>query len=622
MAEENQLPDTVHFPSTSCLPKKSLVKLGSDAHAPILDYNMEAHSCLDARAHIPIAIPAEYIKAEWFVKPSPNVWDTIKDLTWEQILSEVKSVLSGVPGQYGIFINSHLLTGSNVHWDFEETETGDNSMLGGSSPVSPTGTVKGGLVGGSGHSTIKGGLVGGNNGDTVKGGAVNGLNLNADDLLGIATNINNGLVPIIVSNLYGTLHIEWIQEPEQPTPTFYIVEQYKVCSYLGNYGAGKTVHTHSLYPKEKTTFYTRTYKRMESVRSRSENVLDSFSESSAESLENLLKTDHTKAKTTTQGNEFGQSFGAKVGATIPVKAVNVEVGANTSANQKSTYNQVRTNSINTLTQAIDKHSSESASSRKVEINTSTTETVLTEEEQTTTRIVENINSSCTLNFVFRQLHQEYITITYLNKVSFMFTNGYPEALDTAEFQDLLRLLIKICKTEAQAIEIHDKIMLELCNVIDYQYQPQAFIECRDLGLNSCCADCMENPPTAHQKWISKKRGLKQTAEGITVPGIILDLTKRIMPTDSVICEALLGQGDALDCYNAQLQQAAVDSAKLQNEQLRLENARVKQAMDLLNLISDPVQQADLYKKIFGNCCNTPQCCCGNCGGSNTGNVTQ
>ncbi len=622
MAEDTTPRDNVWSPS-SCLPSRPLVSLGDGSHAPVLDYNMEVRSCLDARAHIPIAIPKEYIKAEWFLKPSPNIWDTLNDLTWEQILSEVKTVLSGVPGQYGIFINSHLLTGNNVHWDFEETPTGEPSVGG----VVPTGggSTKGGALntGGSGGST-KGGATGGGSGGSTKGGGTNTLTLNGDDVLSIVTNINNGLVPIITGDLYGILHIEWIQEPEIPTPTFYIVEKYKVCTYAGNYGAGKTVHTHSLYPKERTTAYIRTYQKIEMVRSRAENVLDSFSESSAQSLENLLKNDVTKVKTTTQGSEFGQSFGVKVGATIPVKAVDVEVGANTSANQKSTYNQVRSNTVNTLTQAIDKHSSESAASRKVEVNTSTTETVLTEQEQTTTRIIENINSSRTLNFVFRQLHQAYLSITYLDNVSFMFTNGYPETLDTAEFQDLMRLLIKVCKTEAQAKEIHDKIMLELCNVIDYQYQSQAFIECRDLGMNSCCSDCMENPPTSHQEWISKKRNLSQTVEGIKVPGIILNVTKRIMPTDSVICEALLGQGEALDCYNMQLQQAAVDSVKLQNEQLRLENMRVQQAMDLLNLISDPTQKAELYKKIFGTCCNTPQngCCCGNCGGNHTGNVTQ
>lgn len=112
--------------------------------------------------------------------------------------------------------------------------------------------------------------------------------------------------------------------------------------------------------------------------------------------------------------------------------------------------------------------------------------------------------------------------------------------------------------------------------------------------------------------------MSQIVAGITVPGIVLDVTKRIMPTDSVICEALLGQGEALDCYNMQLQGAAVESAKLQNELLRLENARLQQAMDSLDMIVSPLERADSYKKIFGNCCNTPQsgCCCGKCQDTN------
>lgn len=628
MAEDPNPQDYVQ-PPISCLPAKPFIGLGDSSRAPVLDYNMEVSSCMNASAQIPIAIPREYIKEEWFAKPEPNIWDIIKDLTWEQILSEVKSVLSGVPGQYGIFLNAHLLTGSNIHWDFEENESGNTSEGSSSGGNGAGGSTKGGASGGGSSGSTKGGSSTGGGSGSTKGGASNGgssntLYLSQSDVLTIATNINNGLVPIITSDLYGVFHIDWIQEPKIPTPKFYIVEHYKVCTYTRNYGAGKIVHTHSLYPGEKTTLYIRTYKKIETVRSRSENVLDSFSQSSADSLENILKNETTKVKSENFGGDLNAKQDTTVGAKIPVKGVEVEVSKNTTVGGNGSYNQVRSNTVNTLKEAIDKHSIESAASRKVEVNTTTTETVLLEEEQTTTRVIENINKSRTLNFVHRQLHQQYLSITYLDKVSFLFSNGYPETLETAELHNLMALLLKICKTSAQAKEIHDGILLELCNVLDYQSTPQAFTACSELPFNACCDECMDTPPEVNQKWVSKKTGLSQTVQGITVPGIILNVATRIMPTDSVICEALLGQGEALDCYNMQLQQAAVESAKLQNEQLRLENMRMQQAMDLLNLITDPTQRAELYKKIFGPCCNTPQsgCGCGNCNGSNTGNVTQ
>lgn len=309
---------------------------------------------------------------------------------------------------------------------------------------------------------------------------------------------------MITSNLYGVLHIEWLKEPKMPNPTLYMVNHLKVCTYAGNYGAGKTVHTHSLYPLEKTTATIRTYTKIEKIKSRAENVLDSFSESSADSLEKIIEKESTRVKNDTKTHEFAWKVGAKFGITFPVELVDVEIGADGNIGAKNTVSNSLTKTVRNLTHSIDKHSSESASSRKVEVNTTTTESVLTENEATTTRIIENINKTCTLNFVFRQLHQEYMSLTYLNEVTFMFTNGYPETLATSEIENLLGLLIQICNTETQAKEIHDKIMMELCNVIDYQHQPQAFIECRNLPMNACCVDCMDNPPTIVQKWISKK----------------------------------------------------------------------------------------------------------------------
>ena len=404
----------------TCLPAKPFMGLGDSSHAPVLDYNMEVRSCLDAVVMIPIRIPIEYIKAEWFVKPIPNIWDTIKDMTWEQILAEVQAVLSGVPGQFGIFINSHLLDGTNVHWDFEEGETIDApNVLGGGYPVSPIGgggtPTKGGAYAGGGSTPIKGGAYTGG-GSPIKGGGANTLALNGSDLLAIATNINNGLAPMISSDLYGVLHIEWLREPKLPRPTFYMVNHLKICTYAGNYGAGKTVHTHTLYPDEIFNFSLRTYKKIESVRLRTDNVLDSFSQSSSESLEKIIDKNKTTVDATTLGLELGAKIGAKFGIVFPVDVIDAEVGADGNIGGKTTYSKALTKTVQDLSHTIDKHCAESAASRVIQVNTSTTDSVLTEEEQTITRVIKNINKSRTLNIVHMQLHQQYLSITYLNEV--------------------------------------------------------------------------------------------------------------------------------------------------------------------------------------------------------------
>src|SRR5699024_5756189 len=99
--------------------------------------------------------------------------------------------------------------------------------------------------------------------------------------------------------------------------------------------------------------------------------------------------------------------------------------------------------------------------------------------------------------------------------------------------------------------------------------------------------------------------LKQTYRDKTVNGIILDVTDRIMRTPSLVVDALLGQGEALDCYNQELQLEAVNSAKLENQraeisnktdevnvgitddQWKVEKERIKKAIELIENIPDP-----------------------------------
>jgi len=105
-------------------------------------------------------------------------------------------------------------------------------------------------------------------------------------------------------------------------------------------------------------------------------------------------------------------------------------------------------------------------------------------------------------------------------------------------------------------------------------------------------------------YVRKRADLSQEYRGKTVPGIIMDVTHRMIKTPAVVVDALLGQGEALDCYNNELQGAAVVKAKLENNELQ-------QAIDVITGISDPAEKANLYKKVFTDCCDVPQSGC-NC----------
>lgn len=534
-------------------------------------------------------------------------------MTWAEIVQEVTDILSGLPGSFNIFQNTSLLVGSSLVWYFE---TDDETQSGGdpSPRTNPQeGAVKGGTAGGGGP--VKGGTNSGGVGP-IKGGSAAGTVGNID-ILSIATNINNGLVPVIVRDMYGVLHIQYIKEPTTVEPTIYMVEHYGVNTYLKNYGAGKTVRTFSLLPGEKTTISIRTFKQMETVRTKSENVLDSFSQNSANSLEELME--HETNTVNSYNKTVGQNSSVQTGvkATIPIDVVSLGVSLNQTAGHNRTVSTTRENAVRTLTNAINKQSAEAASNRKVEVNTTTSEKITTEEEETITRELVNTNYSRVLNFVFRQLFQQYMSVTYLHKVTFFFSNGYPESVRSCDLDGLEAFLNEVLVNSENAATVFEGIMRELCNVQDYLFQTVPFAECQRRTLVACCVD---DPETVTQSYLHKKSNLHQMLGELKIPGIILDVTDRILPTDSVICDALLGQGEALDCYNMRLQNAAAVKSELENERLRLENAKTQQAMDILALITDPKLKAELYKKVFGSCCDVPQSGCG-CNGSTYSNTT-
>lgn len=86
-------------------------------------------------------------------------------------------------------------------------------------------------------------------------------------------------------------------------------------------------------------------------------------------------------------------------------------------------------------------------------------------------------------------------------------------------------------------------------------------------------------------------------------GIILDVSHRILRTPSLVVDALLGQGESLDCYNQKLQEAATLNVEMQNQKL-------EQTIRIIDEIESPAERASLYKKVFSDCCDVPQSGCG------------
>ncbi len=367
-----------------------------------------------------------------------------------------------------------------------------------------------------------------------------------------------------------------------------MVEHYRVNTYLGDYGAGRTVKTFSLLPGEKTVISVQTYKQTISNKKAIENVLDSFSQESAEDLEQIVESE-------TQSNDLDSTLKVRAwkvsgGVNVTTEKVGAEIDGSFS-NSKTT-NSSRSTALRQLNSAISKQTQKSSNNRSIEVNTEIGVTSTTSEATSIVRNLENINKSRTLNFVFRQLNQELITITYLDDVSFVFTNGYDEVKKVVKLDGLRDMLIQVLTNAPDADTIFGQVINQLASVYDSTGTRQSFVD--------KFTESIQNAETSAEEFSStywrKDPALSQTAENISVNGIIKNVTKRILPTDSVIVDALLGQGEALDCYNMRLQDIDALASTLENDKTQL-------GLDIVNEQTTPTEKADKYKVIFGDCCD-------------------
>jgi hypothetical protein len=591
--------------TSSCTPKTPLMELGT-GNAAVLNYNLPQSSCFPANGHLTLSIPKTYWKDECYNKPPVNFYTEVRDLNEQELENVVVAARLAFPRVPFTVQSVQKLKRIDARKNPASNARGKDDLKGGT---------------GGGKDDIKDDFGGGGKND-IKDAFGNPVS-QAD----IADQINAGMQPQVHTNLYGQEVLDFVPEPIVPDPRLVICLQYRVCSFLGDYGAGSTIKTFSLLPGEKTEISVKTYKHLESVRKKAENVLDSFSESSTQELEKLMQAeckntfqqDNTEVnqESVTEEKTRNWKVGGDISLTIPLKVMPIGVNANasgggttTTTDTESYSNTLTTNMssmMDVLNRALDKHVSTSSAVREVSVNTEVTETSKEGVETSTTRTLENINKSRVLNFVFRQLLQEYITITYLEDVKFVYSNGYAETKEVVDITGLTSLLLRLFKTSAMADQVRDAIMAQLCNIADHEGSLHSFLEHVTEQIDNCCGS---GAFSMTRDYCRKRKGLSQTFEGITVPGIITNVRKRILRTDSLISEALLGQGEALDCYNQKLQDAATVKAQLENRRLELENLRMEQAMQLLDLIPDPAMRAELYKKIFGDCCNVPQSGCG------------
>lgn len=404
----------------------------------------------------------------------------------------------------------------------------------------------------------------------------------------IAAQRNLGYPIIITERNGGGKRITYGTRPSEggiitATPQLYFVEEYQTISFARDYGAGKTLQIHSLFPGEKTTVTIKTFKELKTVKSNAENIIDSFSQESAKEFEDILERESSKNTTKTRGG--GANANANVSLSPP-KGGSGSVGGGAHFSASNT----RISNTRNLSKAVSKSVDKSNSSRQININTSTQETQTESEEVATVRQFENINKSRVLNLAFRELLQQYITIVYLRDVKIMFSNGHAEYDLIYSIEDLNELLATHIIDDAKREEVKDLILFEYGKLKKEGNNDKITTTLSNEQEGLIEAFSQTNFSGESIRYLRKNTNLQniyrhtpEDIKGYAVDGVILDVQQYTLRTPAVVVDAFLGQGEALDCFAVKLLEADITKANIANDKTRLENERIQRENEKIAL---------------------------------------
>ncbi len=406
----------------------------------------------------------------------------------------------------------------------------------------------------------------------------------------VASMLKAGYRLNVYRSMFGTLVHNYVPEPPRARPRLFLVELHRLTSFLGRYGAGRIIKTFSLLPGEKTRVSIQTYTKQATTAKSASSVLDSFTQESANDFESSIQAEQSDRREYESTFEYHSE--AEASASWGFGKAKVSGGL------KGGTNSAREEFSKNLTSALQKHSARSSAKRDVQINTSYE--ITSEEGQQTSieREIENINLSRTLQFVFRQMNQEFISLVHLEDVRVGFFNGFGQSRREVPLSRLDELLDEVLVDDDDVkSEVKRSIVDQLSYVFDHQYEHHCLVETKSFvdaeGYPVAGADYLHIKRDYRSRYVDPDSGKE-----FDVPGVIVAAQKNVLRTEGVVVESMLGRGDALDAYAQRLQELEVEH---RTQEVRLQSAKAATEELVHRVVDDnDSERAQLLTALFGS----------------------
>jgi hypothetical protein len=408
------------------------------------------------------------------------------------------------------------------------------------------------------------------------------------DAATVVTQLNAGNRLALYRDTSGRCVYRFIPVPVKGAPTLLLVETYRLSSFPARYGAGRTIQTFSLLPGERTKIRVNSYKRSSEGLTRSSSILDSSTDETESQFEQTVLAEQSNQDGTSRAFEYHAEAQAQAKATWGWGSADVSANGGVSGSSNVTREEFAKNVAN----AVSQNAARASSRRDVQVDSSMDARTESGEEQAVERELSNVNVSRTLNFVFRQMNQEFVTILHLVDIRVAFFNGFAESrfeVPLPEIDTLLNTYI----VPAQQQAVLTAISTELQAITDYTGALRTdFVQTMMLdGESESIMRYLRVNPESFSEYRAGPDG-----PVITVPGVIINADSHVMRTDGVVVDTFLGLGNGLDDYSAGLQTQAVRAQQIDNDRKQAEVDQLKLAMSIIS--SGNSTAAGLYQQLF------------------------
>ena len=383
-----------------------------------------------------------------------------------------------------------------------------------------------------------------------------------------------------------------------------LIEKIAISSFLGSFGASRVVKTFTLLPGEQTQISVDSYTKDETTAKSARSILDSTATECAADFEDTINSENdTKAS---NSDATAASISADVGGSWGLAHADIK------GSYSDQTNASREQMAKNIQNALAKHTSKASSNRSVNVNTDFTATSSSGTTTDTSRTLKNINVSRVLNFVFRQMTQEHIVLTHLVDATLGYykldilldATGQPQRgpdggpLTQASFAEYtlpeVAAFERSQMTGAAMTTLQQDILNVLSNISDINGNMQSLVEL--VTPNDPAGD-----PLPDAAYLRVKRNLTSDyisggGATFTVPGILLNAMTCVMRTDQLLCDAILGEGDALDTYSHALQDVVIAERQTAVDEHNAAVARERLAQQIV--ASKDADMAAIYQKIY------------------------